>query len=196
MGTLTKIFLRGLAAVLPLAITVYFIYWLVNTTDLMIGTILPEESEFPGRGIAFAIFFIVLIGMLMHFWLIRWFYNWGVSIVLRIPLIKTIYSMLRDMMGFFSHSEKKSFSQVVIVQVIEDGPEMLAFVTKDDPNSLHPNIDGTGKVAVYLPMSYQIGGFLMLVDKERVKPVDMAMDEALRLVLTAGMGGQTEATSQ
>ncbi len=68
--------------------------------------------------------------------------------------------------------------------------EMIGFITQEDPERLPESLRNPDSVLVYLPMSYMIGGFTLLIPKEDIKPCQMNMDEAMRFVLTAGITGQ------
>jgi uncharacterized membrane protein len=105
----------------------------------------------------------------------------------RIPLVKLIYGSVRDLMNFFSGSEKKGFSQVVVVRLGDADARVLGFVTREDLSGLPPGINDGDRVAVYLPMSYQVGGYTLLVPRSAILPVDMSMQEGMRFVITGGM---------
>ena len=68
---------------------------------------------------------------------------------------------------------------------------MIGFITQEDPERLPPSLRNPDSVLVYLPMSYMIGGFTLLIPKDDIKPCQMSMDEAMRFVLTAGITGQS-----
>ena len=107
-------------------------------------------------------------------------------------MVKSLYRMLRDMTGFFADSEKKRFNKVVMVQLVADGPQLLGFVTREDLSRLPPQFGGSDRVLVYMPFSYCFGGYLVSVARDRIQPVDMGMNEALRFVLAAGMGAEAD----
>ena len=94
------------------------------------------------------------------------------------------------MVSFFAHTDKKEFNQVVMVRPVKDGPEMLGFLTRSHWDDMPDGFGGEGKLGVYLPMSYQIGGFLIVVDESDVRPIEMEMEEALRIALAAGISNK------
>ncbi len=195
MAYLTRLFLRGLAAVLPLALTFYIVYWLGVSSEELFGSLIKLgglEYAWPGMGIAMAVAITCLVGLLTYNRLALWVYKLGTSIVERIPMVKSLYRMLRDMTGFFADSEKKRFNKVVLVQPVEGGPQLVGFVTRENLSDLPPQFGGSDNVCVYMPLSYCMGGYLVTVPKDRIQPVDMGMNEALRFVLTAGMGADTD----
>ena len=197
MKLLSKIFLAGLVAIAPVGLTVWFLYWLGDTAESLVAPLVKEtldvkEYKF-GMGIASAVLFVFLIGILMRFWLIRVLFGWGERILARIPLVKTLYGSLRDLMGFFSTSNdgKKRLSQVVMVKVGGTDIRLIGLLTREDFSDLPPGVGSEETVGVYLPMSYQIGGFTTMVPRSAVEPIDMSMEDAMRFAVTAGMSGTT-----
>jgi uncharacterized membrane protein len=65
----------------------------------------------------------------------------------------------------------------------------IGFVTRDDGGELGLGPATEGTIAVYFPMSYQIGGYTLLLPRDRVEPLDIPIETAMRLVLTGGMSG-------
>ena len=175
MGTLTRIFLRGLVAVLPLALTIAIVYWLGQSSEKLFRGLVEfiglGDYYWTGMGIAMAVVLTCVIGLLSYNPLLRWLYGLGTSLLERIPMVKTIYGMLRDMTSFFADS-KKRFNKVVVVQPVGEGPELLGFVTRDDLTGLPAELGGSERVAVYMPLSYAFGGFTVLVPKNHVRYVD------------------------
>ena len=82
----------------------------------------------------------------------------------------------------------RRFGQVVLVQMPNLPVRMLGFVTLDDLEGAGlPTVEGVDSVAVYLPMSYQIGGYTVLLPRSYLTPLDMGMEEAMRFLITAGL---------
>ena len=186
--------LTGIITVLPIVLTLYLLYWLALTSEEVMGGILqwalPQIFYFPGLGTIAGLILIFLVGLLMKALLVRQLFAFGEGIVYRLPIIKSIYSAIRDLFEFFS-PKKEHFGRVVIVTV--SNMEMIGFITQEDPERLPASLRNPDSVLVYLPMSYMIGGFTLLIPKDDVKPCQMNMDEAMRFVLTAGITGQNNA---
>ena len=188
MRFVLSVVVRGLVAVLPLALTGYLAYAAVVGCETLLRNLVllfvPEERYVPGMGFAMSVVLLLLAGLGMYSFVVRAVYRGLTGIVERIPVVKSVYGMLADVMRLFGDSANKPFRRVVLVAV-RDGVEQLGFLTKDGFSD-HPDI-GADKVAVYLPMSYQIGGFTMIVPKDRVRDVAMSAEEALRFCVTAGV---------
>ena len=186
--------ITGLITVLPIVLTLYLLYWLAVTSEQVMGGALqwalPKVVYFPGLGTIAGLILVFLVGLLMKAVLIRQLFTFGESILYRVPIIKSIYRAIRDLFDFFS-PKKEHFGRVVIVTV--NNMEMVGFITQEDPERLPESLRNPDSVLVYLPMSYMIGGFTLLIPKKDIKPCQMNMDEAMRFVLTAGITGQSNA---
>ena len=95
------------------------------------------------------------------------------------------YAAFRDFMDYFSPGRKKDFEQVVTVTFGDTGMRLIGFVTQADDQL--PEDFQRDYVMVYLPMSYMLGGYAVLVPRASVQPLNMSMEEAMRYVLTAGV---------
>lgn len=186
MKTLSQIFLRGLATILPVALTIYLVYWLAINSERFLGgliqQILPSQHYWPGMGLLAGIALTFIAGLLVRAWLVRSLWAWSERLLESIPLVKTIYTGLRDIFQFASSGDK-GIGQVVRVTLPGD-MKMIGFVTSEQPSWRQA---GESHVAVYLPLSYQIGGHTLLIPAQAIEPLDMPVEEAMRLVLTAGM---------
>ena len=138
-------------------------------------------------GIVVCVILIFSIGVMLNSWVIRTIFRIFDGILKRIPLVKTLYGAVTDLMGLFSGSEDRGLSQVVMVRIGESDARLLGFLTRSDFSDLPDGIGEEGKVAVYLPMSYQLGGFTTIVPRESVEPVDMSLEDAMRFAIAAGV---------
>jgi len=191
MKKINKKLLAGLATILPLVITVYLLYWLTTSAETLLGSfiklILPEGWYLPGMGIAAGVILIFLIGLLMQAWMVRTLVSWGERIVFRIPLIKTVYGSVRDLISFVVRGQDAALRQVVAITLGEPHITLIGFVTREDLTSFSEEIGGQDMIAVYLPMSYQLGGYTVIVPRSAVQPLDISLEEATRFVLTGGV---------
>ena len=191
MKYISRIFLKGFAAVLPIGLTLYFVYWLAVSLEQLLKSalllILPHAWYWPGMGLTTALVLLFLAGLLVDAWVVRKIFHLGELILEKIPLIKSIYGGLRDFMNYFSRmKDDDNLQKVVTVKVGES--YLIGFLTGAESNSKLPVETGFDDlVSVYLPMSYQIGGFTVYVPSEHVKTIDMDVEDAMRLVLTAGL---------
>jgi uncharacterized membrane protein len=197
MKKIMRKLLAGLATILPVLITAYLLYWLAASAEKSLGRlirlVLPEGWYWPGMGIAAGLLLIFLIGLLMQAWGVRSLVAWVERIVLRIPLIKTVYGAVRDLIGFITQGKDSGLRQVVAVTIGDKNIQLIGFVTREDLAGLPEEIGGHDKIAVYLPMSYQLGGYTVIVPRSAVQPLDMSLEEATRFVLTGGVTAEPSA---
>ena len=196
---LTRTFLSGLFVLLPIMVTLAIVMWLIGIAETVLGAfirvLLPSNAYLPGMGLILTLILIFLVGLAMQAIFFREVINWVEDQLERIPLIKTVYSAVKDLTGFFSRagSGAKRFGQVVQVQIPGMPSRMLGFVTLEELHSVGlDGADGEESVAVYLPMSYQIGGYTVLLPRSYLSPVDMGMEEAMRVLITAGLSRTPE----
>ena len=188
---ISKTLLTGFITLLPMVLTIYLLYWLGISSEEFLGKalrrILPEESYFPGMGMFGGLLVVFIVGLMMNAYIVRKLFSFGEAILYRLPLIKSIYRAFRDFFDFFSPN-KEGLGQVVAVTL--NDMELVGFVTQEDPKRLPPSFRERDSVLVYLPMSYMVGGYTILVPRNELRPLQMTRDEAMRFVLTAGITGK------
>lgn len=187
----SKTLLTGFIAIFPMVLTIYLLYWLGVSSEQVMGKafryILPADAYFPGLGMFAGVVIVFIVGLMMNAYLVRKLFSLGEGLLYRLPLIKSVYRAFRDFFDFFSPS-KEGLGQVVAVTF--KGMELIGFVTQEDPQRLPSSFRDRGCVLVYLPMSYMVGGYTILVPRDEIRPLQMTRDEAMRFVLTAGITGK------
>ena len=188
---ISKTLLTGFITLLPMVLTIYLLYWLGISSEEVLGnmlrTVLPENTYFPGLGMFTGLLVVFIVGLMMNAYLVRKLFSLGEEILYRLPLIKSVYRAFRDFFDFFSPN-KEGLGQVVAVTL--NGMELVGFVTQEDQQRLPPSFRDRDSVLVYLPMSYMVGGYTILVPRSELRPLQMTRDEAMRFVLTAGITGK------
>ena len=184
-----RTFLTGLLTVLPVIATLYFILWVLSILEQFFGKqvllLIPDQWYRTGMGLAVAVVFVFLVGLLMHAILFRRLFGWAEKALLEIPLVRSVYAALRDLLGLFAQHKEPSL-QVVSLD-LPGNLRVLGFSTRSDFSDAPAGIARAGEVAVYLPMSYQIGGYTVLVPRSACTPVEMSREEAMKFILTAGL---------
>ncbi|MCC5812645.1 MAG: DUF502 domain-containing protein [Ectothiorhodospiraceae bacterium] len=186
-----RMILRGLLAVIPIAVTLYLVFWLAFTAEWMLGLavklITPEGVYLPGMGLILALGILYGLGWLVDHWLLKRLIEGLDSLLIRMPLINKIHGAVKDLIRYFSARGPKAFDQVVTIELIGQDMTVLGLVTRDDLRDLPQGLASEHNVAVYIPGSYQIGGFTVMVPRHRLSPVDMPIDDALRFAITGAM---------
>ena len=189
MGKSWRWFLQGVALIAPVALTiallVWFGTWSENTFGAWIRALLPEGWYFTGLGLLSGIVLALGVGLAANLFLVRWVVRLAESILERIPLVTSLFQAFKDIARLFSQDVDQQLRQVVAVDI--KGMRLVGFFMQQDarlPGSFDD--DDEERVAVYLAMSYQLGGFTVHVPKSRVTPLDVPADQAMRAVLTGG----------
>ena len=171
-----RYFLQGLVLVAPVAVTVYLVIWAVDRLPLH------------GFSIPIAVALIYLVGLLTDLWLFRTITRAVESLLERIPLLKIIYTSVRDMMQFVVGDRDRQPSRPVVYHVPGTDMKMMGFVTcPTAPGILKSGNEGMA--CVYFPMSYALGGFTLLVPADKLEPVPADSASMMRLVVTGGVSG-------
>lgn len=196
MKSMAKILLKGFIVILPIGLTIYVIWWLGSAAETLIAPLLspllPAEGLWryrTGMGIVGGVVVVFFIGLLTYVYLFRRMVDCLNRVLERIPLAKTVYGVVRDVIDMVSQPPRQRPTEVVLLEVA-DNVRLLGVVTQPDPAKL-PDHVGPECVAVYLPMSYQLGGYTVFVAKDRLQPVDMTIEQLMRYALTAGMSVET-----
>jgi uncharacterized membrane protein len=193
MRRLWNTFLKGLAAVLPVALTIYVVFWLAKTAESMLSgplrVVLPMGHYWPGLGLLVAFLLIMLVGVLFDAYVVRRLFRFGESLFARIPIVKTIFGALKDFTRFLPAGGKaRDLKRVVLWRF--GTARIVGFVTEDHLNPRLFNGDSEDIVAVYFPMSYQIGGYTLYLHKSELEETQLSVEEAMRMVLIGGVTSQ------
>ena len=195
MNTIGKLFLKGLAVTIPVALTLAITWWMAAGAEHLLGQLLkvalPAGWYVPGMGLAAGIALILLVGVLSHVIIFQRLFDWGEALLNRLPLVKTIYTALKDFVDYLSPGNRSQFSRVVLVRMPGSDQQLLGFVTREQLDDLPLDTGLEQPIAVYLPMSYMIGGYTLFVPRSSVTPVDMPFEQAMRLTLTGGVARQS-----
>ena len=199
MKALTNILMKGLAAVLPIGLTLYAVWWLANSAESLmrglITVIVPASQYRPGMGILAGLLVLFVVGSAVNAYIVRRALTVWEEFLGRIPLVKTVYGAVRDVTRLLPSGENKRDLQSVVVFHIGEA-RLLGFVTRDDLPELERQAGGVDLVAVYFPLSYMLGGVTLYLPKSAVEPVDMSVEAAMRLALTGGMASATQSSSR
>jgi len=200
-GFIGRNILTGLLTILPIVLTVYLLYWLGITAETFLGGLIKsfvaEAYYWPGMGMVIGLAGLFLIGMLMHAYVVRAIFKKIETLILHLPVVKPVYRAIRDFLDYFKPHEETEYSQVVSIALpgsvvgsesgTHTGMKVIGFVTQSITENLPEGYNDEDSILVYLPLSYMIGGYSVLVPRKDVTPVDMTMEEAMRFTLTAGV---------
>ncbi|NEX18470.1 MAG: hypothetical protein C1943_18180 [Halochromatium sp.] len=201
-------FLQGIALLAPLIITLALLIWLGRSVELFVGGLLrhllPHAWYIPGMGLVAALIVTLAAGLLANLFLVRWLVAVAEHVLDRIPLVKSLFQGLKDVARFFARTGDQDLGRPVVVTLpIGDAMvQLVGFVMQE--HALLPRADASAKsaeagqedlVAVYLPMSYQVGGYTLYLERSRVQPLAVGAEQALRSVITGGALNEGSATN-
>jgi uncharacterized membrane protein len=179
MNTLAKNFLHGCLVVVPATATIYVVYFVFEKVDGLLGL------RIPGLGFALTLLLITAIGALTRNVVGRRLVGLPDRVLARLPLVKLVYTSLRDLMAALV-GERRSFDRPVLVALGEGGAlKAFGFITRDDLSQF--GLDGF--VAVYFPQSINFAGQLAVVPRTHVQPLEMPPSQLLPFIVSGGISG-------
>ena len=191
---ISGVFLRGIAVILPITLTVAVLVWLATTAENFLGgllrDLLPEWDYWPGLGIVLGVALIFAAGIIVNARVTQTILDYADSLLARIPIVKSIYLSIRDVSALVSQDPQQGFRQVVAVRVQD--MRLIGFVTTEDAKGLPAGAAAEKLIGVYLPMSYGIGGYTVYLPKALVEPLDMSLEDAMRVTLSGGVSASTK----
>ncbi|MGA7615443.1 MAG: DUF502 domain-containing protein [Thermoanaerobaculia bacterium] len=179
MNLIAKYFFRGVVIVVPIVITGYVFYLAFVTVDRLI------PFPFPGVGFLVTIAVVLAVGAAASNFIGRRLLALPDRLFKRAPIVKIVYSSVRDLIEAFVGDQKR-FDRPVLVQLSDVvDAKVVGFVTRQDLEFLRIE----GHVAVYLPQSYNFAGNLLVVPTERISPIDAESSRVMAFVVSGGVSG-------
>ena len=189
--------LKGLVTLLPIGLTVYLVYWLAVTAERLFSRLLtlviPESAYWPGLGLVAGLLLLYVVGLAVNAYFVRRALRLSDDLFARIPVVKTIYVAIRDFMRFFPSSGQGGDLKRVVLVPFGSG-KVIGFVTAESSAAL--GLGGRDDaVAVYLPMSYMVGGYTVFLPRELLEPTSLSVEAGMRIALMGGVQGTQAAGS-
>ena len=186
-------FLRGLLITVPVGLTVLLLVYVFKGLDSIFGKLFAKITTIPGLGVLLGLLvslaLITLIGFVASNFLGRKLFALIDRLFTKLPLVKMLYSALKDLVEAFA-GEKKRFDKPVLVTLgSADGAKIVGFLTRQSLESL--GIED--HVAVYLPQSYNFAGNVLIFPSRAVKPLTIESSEAMAFIVSGGVSGNVSA---
>lgn len=188
---LMKSFLKGAMVVLPLLITAWLLWstllWLNQIGLNALAWLGIHNPLIPGLGLILMLLSVLMVGLLFQFNPISWLYERIENTLLRFPIVRTLYGAIKDFAEMFDREKQQD--QPVVLVTLPGGTQAVGFITSQSlPTVLKAsNDDEDPRVAVYLPMSYMVGGYTIIVPRSQLQALDWSFEDAMRFALTAGV---------
>lgn len=194
MTRLRKWLFAGLLVLLPISITLWVLEWVVTTLDQTLRVLPPQWQPetllgvaIPGLGVLFALLVLVFIGALASNFVGNALIRWWDGLLARIPVVRSIYSGVKQVSETLFADKGQAFRKAVLVQWPREGVWTIAFLTGNPPGEATHYL-GNGYLCVYVPTTPNpTSGYLAMVREADTVALDMSVDEALSYVISLGV---------
>lgn len=185
MTNILKYFFQGLLVFIPIGITVLLFFKLFQFFESLFSFAGFTSSSVLNTLISVAILiaFIILLGLLASSFVFKKLFSFLEEKLEHMPLIKHIYSPIKDFMNAFMGNKKRFTKPVLVLTNPLVNIQEIGFITQDDLSEW----DIKDKIAVYLPLSYSLSGKLIIVPKEFVSPLNADGSEAMKFIVSGGV---------
>lgn len=197
-------FLTGLVVVLPVGLTIYVVWGVIGWIDGWILPLIPAayqpealmhhyfgpEANFPVRGVGVLVFLVVtaFIGWLARGLIGRTLVRRAENMVDRVPLVRSVYSGLKQITETFFAKKEKSFERTCLVEFPREGYWSVGMVATNPKGEIARKLpNGDGMVAVFIGLTPLTSGMLVFVPERDVIMLDLKADEAVKLIVSAGL---------
>jgi uncharacterized membrane protein len=192
-GRLRAYFFAGMLVTAPAAITFYMAWLLITWIDSMVKGLLPERYELffpgsiPGLGLVLLIVFLILVGMFTAGFLGRLVLRISESILARMPVIRSIYGAIKQILETVLAQQSSAFRQVVLVEYPRHGIWAIGFVSGSTKGEVQ-NLTADECVNVFLPTTPNpTSGFLLFVPRSDLVVLNMSVEEGIKMVVSGGI---------
>ncbi len=194
-----KTFINGLSLILPTALVLYLLIWVLKMTEDFFGDLillaLPKEYYITGLGFITGIAIVFFVGLLLKLWIVQKIRDFFEALIDKMPLVNTLYGAVKDFFNFFSSLKSKEKDIVVLVDTHWMDSKIMGFITSEDLKRFD-FLDMEEPVVVYFQLSYQIGGYSLFIPKKNITPINMKTEEALGFIMTAGISSSKKDESK
>lgn len=194
MGRLRAYFLAGVLVTAPIAVTVYLGWWLLAFIDGHVRPLIPSAYNpenylpfsIPGIGVLTLIIVLTLIGAFAAGYVGRLVVRIGEGVVERMPVVRSVYGAVKQIMETVLAKKSKAFREVVLVEFPRHGMWSLGFIT----GAAHPEVQKISEeemVHVFIPCAPPTAGYLAILPRREVTVLDMTVEDGLKLVMSGGI---------
>ena len=182
--TLRRQFLAGLLVIVPIGATILIMVWLFVSIDNILQPLIRAilGHTIPGIGFAITVILIYLVGVIASNVGGRRLIRYGESLLAKVPIIRQLYQGIKQILEAFSTPNANGFMRVVLIEFPRKGVRSIGFVTNESPGE-----PGRRMLNIFVPTAPNpTSGFLQIVEESEVIRTNMSIDDALKLVLSAG----------
>ena len=196
MGRLRNYFLTGLVVAGPLAVTIWIVWSIINWVDGFVRPLIPPVYRpetylpwpIPGTGLVIAIFALTLLGFLTANLIGRTLVGWGEGLLHRMPIVRPIYKMMKQIFEALFSKTGSSFRKVALVEFPAPGMWSLVFISQPPGGEVADKLPAGEYVSVFLPCTPNpTTGFFFFVQRKELIELDITVENAMTLLISAGM---------
>lgn len=189
-------FLAGLVVVLPTFLTIYLIWATIGFIDAKVVPLIPARydpqnvfgSNIFGFGVLVFVAFTTMVGAVAKGFFGRQVLQWAEGVVERMPVVRSVYNGLKQIIETMLSKSGTSFQQACLVEYPRKGIWAVAFVSTETRGEVAQRTEEADLLSVFLPTTPNpTSGFLLFVPRRDVIPLDMTIEEAAKLVISAGL---------
>jgi uncharacterized membrane protein len=192
-------FLTGLIVVGPVAITIYVVWWFINLVDAWVKPLLPQDYlpdtylpfKLPGVGLIVGIVGLMVVGALTANLFGRTIVSYGEMMLDRMPVVRGVYRLIKQIFTTVFSKSGTSFKRVGLIEFPRRGLYALVFLAGDPPQEVDEKIGGGNPlITVFMPNGPNpTTGFIVFMPASEVIPLELAVEDAAKLVVSAGLVG-------
>jgi uncharacterized membrane protein len=195
LGRLRAYFLTGVIVTAPISITIFLVWQFLTFLDTHVAGLLPARYNpenylpfsLPGLGLLLMLAFLTLVGMLTAGLAGRTLVRMGERLLSRMPVVRGVYSTLKQIFETVLAQKSRSFREVVLVEYPRRGIGAIGFVTGPTRGEIQTR-SGEELVNVFLPTTPNpTSGFLLFVPKSDLIHLDMSIEEGIKMVISGGI---------
>ena len=197
LGRVRTNFLAGLAVIAPAVLTMWVVWTAINWIDGLVIPFIPRAYrpevllgwDIPGTGLVVFLIFAVVVGAFAKGLIGRSLIHWGERIVERMPVVRSIYNAVKQIAETVLARSQPTFDRACLVEYPRPGIWAVAFISARARGEITEKLDGHGEmISVFLPTTPNpTSGFLLFVPRTDVPELDMSVEEAIKLVISAGL---------
>jgi len=192
--TLKNIFITGIIAIIPVGVTLYIFFFLINLMDNLLNIIPPRfhpdqifPFHIPGLGVVFTIILILIVGIIVQSYIGKRFVHLGEWILSKIPFINGIYNAVKKLVESILGDKGQSFKKVVLIEYPRKGLYSVAFVTGMSEGEIQEKTVQKN-INLFVPTTPNpTSGFYIMIPESDVIDLDMTVEEAFTLIISGGM---------
>lgn len=196
LRTITNWFLTGLVIAGPIGITIYVAWWVVGLVDSWVKPLIPAQFNpdnflpviVPGFGLFVGIVAVTILGSLAANLVGKSLVQFGERSLARLPIVSTLYRGLKQIFETVITQDSKSFKQVGLIQYPRPGLWAIVLISTPAKGEIAAKVDGEEVLGCFLPTTPNpTSGFLLFVPKKEIRILEMATEDAAKLIISAGL---------